>query len=251
MREVMVLADRANQYIEAKEPWKLKKDDARHAEMRDVCTVGLNLFRQIVVYLSPVLPKLSRQTGELLKAPITRWSDALTPVTGTQVQTFSHMLQRVDPEKVEAMVEESRDSLGVKVEGSGTAAEATPTYQDGPEAMEKEPLTAEFCTIEDFAKVDMRVARVIAAQHVEGADKLLQLTLSLGGNVTRNVFAGIKSCYQPEQLIGRLVVCCANLAPRKMRFGVSEGMVLACGPGGKEIFLLNPDDGAKPGMRVH
>ncbi len=251
MREVMVLADRANQYIEAKEPWKLKKDEARHAEMRDVCTVGLNLFRQIVVYLSPVLPKLSRQTGELLNAPIRSWCDALSPITGARVQTFQHMLQRVDPEKVEAMVEESRESLVARVEGPGTAAEATPAYQDGPEAMEKEPLTAEFCTIEDFTRVDMRVARVIAAQHVEGADKLLQLTLSLGGDITRNVFAGIKSCYQPEQLIGRLVVCCANLAPRKMRFGVSEGMVLACGPGGKEIFLLNPDDGAIPGMRVH
>jgi methionyl-tRNA synthetase len=248
MREVMVLADRANQFIEAKEPWKLKKDESRQAEMRDVCTVGLNLFRQIAVYLSPVLPKLSRQTGELLSAPITSWSDAITPIIGTRVQPFQHMLQRVDPQKVEAMVEESRESLGAKAEGQAGAA---PTFDDGPEPMEKEPLTAEFCTIEDFTKVDMRVARVLDAKHVEGADKLLQLTLSLGGGVTRNVFAGIKSCYQPEQLIGRLVICCANLAPRKMRFGVSEGMVLACGPGGKEIFLLNPDDGAKPGMRVH
>ena len=110
---------------------------------------------------------------------------------------------------------------------------------------------AEQCTIDDFVKVDMRVARVIEANHVDGADKLLQLTLSLGGDVRRNVFAGIKSCYEPDELVGRLVVCCANLKPRKMRFGVSEGMVLAGGPGGKEIFLLSPDEGAKPGMRVH
>ncbi len=251
MREVMVLADRANQYIEAKEPWKLKKDEARHDEMRDVCSVGLNLFRQIVVYLSPVLPRLSRQTGELLSVPIQSWDDARSPLTGTQVQKFLHMLQRVDPQKVEAMMEDSKESLGSSDESPATGESATPQFQDGTEALEKEPLVTEHCTIDDFVKVDMRVARVIAAQHVEGADKLLQLTLSLGGEERRNVFAGIKSCYQPEELIGRLVVCCANLAPRKMRFGVSEGMVLACGPGGKEIFILNPDEGAKPGMRVH
>lgn len=124
-------------------------------------------------------------------------------------------------------------------------------WSDGGEALEKEPLAGEQCTFDDFIKVDMRVARVIEANHVEGADKLLQLTLSLGGDERRNVFAGIKNVYEPETLVGRLVVCCANLAPRKMRFGVSEGMVLACGPGGTEIFLLNPDEGAVPGQRVH
>jgi methionyl-tRNA synthetase len=122
---------------------------------------------------------------------------------------------------------------------------------DGPEALEKEPLVSETCTIEEFMKIDLRVARVIAADHVEGADKLLRLTLSLGGDERRNVFAGVKSAYRPEDLVGRLVVCCANLAPRKMRFGTSEGMVLASGTGGKEIYLLSPDEGAVPGQRVH
>jgi methionyl-tRNA synthetase len=246
MREIMVLADAANQYIEANEPWKIAKDPARASELRDVCTVGLNLFRQIAVYLAPVLPRLAEQTGELLNAPITSWTDAAHPLLGTTVNEYQHMLKRVDPKKVEAMIEDSKASQATPT------PEAQPaTFSDGPEALEKEPLVAEHCTIYDFTKVDMRVARVLEAKHVEGADKLLQLTLSLGGDVRRNVFAGIKSCYQPEQLVGRLVVCCANLAPRKMRFGVSEGMVLACGPGGKEIFLLNPDDGAQPGMRVH
>lgn len=250
MREVMALADKANQYIETKEPWKLRKDESRADELRDICSVGLNLFRQIVVYLSPVLPKLSQQTAELLNAPIERWDDSQSPLVGTPVSKFQHMLQRVDPKKVEKMIEESKESQAEAAAEEATAAAAS-KWNDGPEALEKEPLTEEHCTYDDFVKVDMRVARVIEAGHVEGADKLLALKLSLGGGVTRNVFAGIKSVYDPEQLVGRLVVCCANLAPRKMRFGVSEGMVLACGPGGKDIYLLDPDDGAQPGMRVH
>ncbi|MEZ6065618.1 MAG: methionine--tRNA ligase [Planctomycetaceae bacterium] len=249
MREIMQLADRANQYVDSQEPWKIRKDETRAEELRDVCSVTLNLFRQIVVYLAPVLPRLAEQTAELLGAPIQHWEDSQTPLTGTPVGQFQHMLTRVDPNKVEAMIEDSKESLADGAES--TAAGAATPFNDGPEAMEKEPLVAEHCTIDDLMKVDMRVARVLEANHVEGADKLLQLTLSLGGEERRNVFAGIKSVYQPEDLVGRLVICCANLAPRKMRFGLSEGMVLACGPGGKEIFLLNPDDGAKPGMRVH
>lgn len=245
VREIMVLADRANQFIEAREPWKLRKDETRQEELRDTCSVALNLFRQIAVYLAPVLPRLAAQTGELLGSPIQHWSDAQSPLTGTEVGQFQHMLNRVDIQKVEAMIEESKEASAPATE------DAAAQYNDGPEALEKEPLVAENCSIDDVVKVDMRVARVIEANHVEGADKLLQLTLSLGGDVRRNVFAGIKSCYNPEDLVGRLVICCANLAPRKMRFGISEGMVLACGPGGKEIFLLNPDDGAQPGMRVH
>ncbi|MGD9854806.1 MAG: methionine--tRNA ligase, partial [Planctomycetaceae bacterium] len=249
MREVMVLADRANQYIEAHEPWKLRKEEARQDKLRDVCTVGLNLFRQIVVYLAPVLPRLARQTAELLNAPIADWDDAQTPLTGTPVSTFQHMLQRVEPQQVHKMIQESKAAPAA--DGPSTTSAQPSTFDDGPEPLGHEPMTAEHCTIEDFMKVDMRVARVIAANHVEGADKLLQLTLSLGGDEIRKVFAGIKSVYDPETLIGRLVICCANLQPRKMRFGTSEGMVLASGPGGKEIFLLNPDEGAKPGMRVH
>lgn len=248
VREVMLLADAANQYIEAIEPWKLAKDTTRPDAVRDACTVGLNLFRQIAIYLAPVLPRMAEQTGALLGAPITSWNDAQRPLLGTPVAPYQHMLTRVDPQKVQAMIDESK----TQATADPSALSPQPSaLLDGREALDKEPLVAEHCSIDDFTKVDMRVARVLEAKHVEGADKLLQLTLSLGGDVRRNVFAGIKSCYQPEQLVGRLVICCANLAPRKMRFGVSEGMVLACGPGGKEIFLLNPDTGAQPGMRVH
>ena len=247
MREIMVLADRANQYIEAHEPWKLRKLPERAEELRDICTVGLNLFRQIVVYLTPVLPRLAEQTGELLNSPIVHWDDSRQPLLGTPVADFQHMLTRVDPQKVEAMIEESKADSADSTAGEASASQ----FDDGPEAMEKEPLTEENCTFDDFMKVDMRVARVVEAGHVEGADKLLQLKLSLGGDVTRNVFAGIKSVYNPEDLVGQLVICCANLAPRKMRFGVSEGMVLASGPGGNDIYLLHPESGAKPGMRVH
>ncbi len=246
MRDIMLLADRANHYIENKEPWKVAKDPARSEELREICTVGLNLFRQLVVYLSPVLPRLKQQTEALLNTPIAQWSDAQSPLTGVVVSAYEHMLKRVDLKQVEKMIEESKAE-----QPAAEVAAATNTWNDGPEALEKEPMTAEHCTIDDFMKIDMRVARVVEAGPVEGADKLVALKLSLGGDEYRNVFAGIKACYKPEDLLGRLVICCANLAPRKMRFGVSEGMVLACGPGGKEIFLLNPDDGAKPGMRVH
>ncbi len=246
-REVMLLADKANQYIEGKEPWTLKKDESKQEELRDICTVGLNLFRQVIVYLAPILPSLAEKTNELLSTPITCWDDAQTPLTGTSVGKYEHMLTRVDPKKVEQMIEDSKDS---SADDAATSAPVN-SFNDGPEALAQEPMTGDLCTFDDFTKIDLRVARVVEANHVEGADKLLQLTLSLGGDETRNVFAGIKSCYNPEDLVGRLVVCCANLQPRKMRFGMSEGMVVACGPGGKEIFLLNPDDGAKPGMRVH
>jgi len=246
MREIMVLTDRANKYVEDKAPWTLRKDPERSAELQDICSVALNLFRQIVVYLAPVLPKLAEQTGLLLNDEINNWNQAQTPLLGTPVAKFQHMLNRVEQVQVEAMIEDSKDE-----QADDSVVETTSAYNDGPEALEKEPMTEEICTYDDFIKVDMRVARVVEAGHVEGADKLLALKLSLGGDETRNVFAGIKSVYDPEDLVGRLVVCCANLAPRKMRFGVSEGMVLACGPGGKDIYLLDPDDGAVPGQRVH
>ena len=275
MRLVIELADRANPYVENAAPWVLKKDPAKAAQLQDVCTVALNLFRQIAIYLAPVLPRLARQTGELLNDPIGPgdWYKAATPLVGTPVNKFQHLMKRAELKQVLAMIEDSKPAEpagpqttekaaktmseasnpeGITPETEQTAGEGTPSpYNDGPEALEKEPLTAEHCTIDDFMKVDMRVARVIAASHVEGADKLLQLTLSLGGDERRNVFAGIKSVYQPEDLIGQLVICCANLAPRKMRFGTSEGMVLAAGAGGKDIYILRPDSGAKPGMRVH
>jgi methionyl-tRNA synthetase len=242
MRLIVELADRANPYVEERAPWNLRKDASKSREVQDVCTVALNLFRQLAIYLAPVLPRLARQTGELLQRPIESWDDAQTPLVGTRVRKFEHMLKRAEVEQVEAMFEESKSA-------EPPSAAAAPA--DGSEPLTKEPLTAEHCTIEDFTKVDMRVARVIAAEEVPGADKLLRLILSLGGEERRNVFAGIKSAYKPEALLGQLVICCANLAPRKMRFGTSEGMVLAAGTGGQEIFILRPDSGAVPGQRVH
>jgi methionyl-tRNA synthetase len=260
MRQIMLLADRANQYVDAKAPWTLRKDPARSQEMQDVCTVSLNLFRQLAVYLSPVLPKLAQQAGELLYSPIAHWDQSKQPLVGTVVQKFQPLLNRVEPAQVEAMIEDSKETAPATSGASATVASAslatshqppaTPNGSDGPEALQAEPLAAE-CSIDDFAKVDLRVARVLSAEEVPEARKLLKLTLSLGGDVRKTVFAGIKKAYKPEDLVGRLVICVANLAPRQMKFGLSEGMVTAAGGGGDEVFLLSPDSGAKPGMRVH
>jgi methionyl-tRNA synthetase len=268
MRQIMLLADRANQFVDSREPWKLKKDAARTSDVQDVCTVALNLFRQLTVYLAPVLPRLAQQTGELLRRPIKHWDDSQQPLVGTPVAPFKPMLTRVTLEQVEAMIEDSKDKSvpgsggevslpagAVAASTTGTAGVAVATAagqtsNDGPESLAAEPLAGE-CTIDDFAKVDLRVARVIAAEDVPEAKKLLKLTLGLGGDVRRQVFAGIKGVYKPEDLIGRLVVCVANLQPRQMKFGTSEGMVTAAGAGGTDIYLLSPDTGAKPGMRVH
>lgn len=241
MRLVLEMADRANRYVENEAPWNLKKDPGQAQRLQDVCTVALNLFRQIVVYLSPVLPRLARQTEELLGRPIRHWDETQTPLTGTPVAPFRHMLQRIDKKDVQAMIDETREAA---------SSPPPPAYHDSDQPLQAEPL-ADTCTIDDFAKVDMRVARVVSAEAVPEADKLLKLVLSLGGQERRTVFAGIKKAYQPEQLVGRLVVMAANLAPRKMKFGVSEGMVLAAGPGGADVFLLAVDSGAQPGQRVH
>jgi methionyl-tRNA synthetase len=241
MRLIMELADRANPYVESQEPWKLNKVAGKRNELQNVCTVALNLFRQIVVYLTPVLPGLARQTAELLNDPIHTWDQSQTPLTGTKVSPFRHMMQRVDPKKVAAMIEDSKES-------EPSSSPVPPTDDDQP--LRDEPIASEI-TIDEFAKVDLRVARVVTAEQVPEADKLLKLTLSLGGNTTRTVLAGIKQAYEPSQLVGRLVIVVANLAPRKMKFGLSEGMVTAAGPGGREVFLLSVDEGAKPGQRVH
>ncbi len=242
MRTIQAAGDRANKFFDGAAPWELRKDPERENELRDICTIALNLFRQLAIYLAPVLPRLARQTAELLGDPITSWDQSKTPLLGTKVNKFNHMMTRVDREKVKAMVDESRQA--------DAAPSPAAQYNDSDEALKNEPLAPEI-SYDDFVKVDLRVARVIEAKHIPEANKLLQLTLSFGGDVTRNVFAGIKSAYDPEQLVGRLVICAANLAPRKMKFGVSEGMILASGPGGKEIFVLSPDAGAKPGQRVH
>ena len=243
MRLIMALADKANKYTEDNAPWTLRKDPAQAERLQQICTVALNLFRQLALYLSPVLPQLARQAGELLNDPLDRWEKSQKPLVGTAVNAFEHLMKRVETAQVQAMIAAS-------TEQSPSEATGGSQYNDGPEALAAEAL-APTCTIDDFTKVDLRVARVLAAAEVKDSNKLLQLTLSLGGTEQRNVFAGIKGVYQPADLVGRLVIFCANLAPRKMKFGTSEGMVLAAGPGGKDIFVLAPDKGAVPGQRVH
>lgn len=244
LRLVMALADRANEFVESREPWNLKKDETKQGELREVCTIALNLFRQLTIYLAPVLPRFAEESARLLSIEgETQWSDAATPIEGNTVAKFKHLMERVDPEKVTAMVEASREAV------EAAEAEAANAGGASSDAFDGEPLEAEI-TIDDFVKVDLRVAEIVEAKAVPKANKLLELTLSLGGSERRTVFAGIKKAYEPEALVGRLTVMVANLAPRKMKFGLSEGMVLAAGPGDSEIFILSPDSGAKPGQRI-
>jgi methionyl-tRNA synthetase len=262
MRSVMALADRANEYIDREEPWKLKKQPEKADALRDVCTVALNLYRQLVVYLAPVLPKLAEQSAKLLNAAFDTFEAAYTPLVGSAVGEFEHLMQRVDPKKLDAVVAQARDAAAdasavkAATAGAGESSPALPAASaaelpvDDGAALASEPLAAE-CSFDDFAKVDLRVARVLSAEAIPEANKLLRLTVSLGGEATRTIIAGIKAAYAPEALVGRLVVVVANLAPRKMKFGTSEGMVIAAGPGGSEVYVLAPDSGAKPGQRVH
>lgn len=239
MREILMLADRANQYIDEKKPWALAKQEGTEQEVHDVCSVGINLFRILITYLKPVLPVMAEKAETFLNCSLD-WTALDAPLTAHQLAPFEPLLTRIDSKQVEAMVEASKDSQ---------AAEAA--LSQAASAIQADDNTIEF---DDFAKIDLRIAEIVAAEHVEGADKLLRLTLSLGEEGTlsgqRQVLAGIKSAYQPEDLVGKLTVMVANLAPRKMRFGLSEGMVLAAGPGGKELFLLEPHAGAIPGMQV-
>jgi methionyl-tRNA synthetase len=227
MRMIMSLADTANRYIDEKKPWVMIKHDERLDEVQAVCTQGLNMFRSLMIYLTPVIPTVADDARAFLGEAEWNWDAATEPLLGTTISKFKPLLTRVEPQQVNDIVEQSKEST-------------------------KEPETVaddDYISIDDFTKVDLRIARIDKAESVEGADKLLALTLNLGDS-TRSVFAGIKEAYEPESLVGRHVIVVANLAPRKMRFGVSEGMVLAAGPGGKDIFLLAPDDGAEPGMRV-
>ena len=251
MRTIMELADKANPYIESKAPWVLKKEPGNEQEIQDVCTVTLNLFRQLAIYLAPVLPRLATLAGDLFGESLENWQQSQTPLTGTKINKFKRMLDRVEKESVDKMIADSAaENAAVAAAAGAAGAAALATGDDSAEHLEKEPLADE-CTFDDFSKVDLRVARVVAAEDVPEAKKLLKLTLGLGGDVTKTVFAGIKAAYDPAKLVGRKVVMVANLAPRKMKFGVSEGMVVAAGPGGKEVFLLSPDDDAQPGQRVH
>ncbi|MDH5501734.1 MAG: methionine--tRNA ligase, partial [Gammaproteobacteria bacterium] len=227
MRLIMALADEANRYIEQKKPWILAKDAGKQDQVQAVCSQGLNLFRVLMIYLAPVLPALADKSRHLFREESWTWNSARQAQLGSSIDRYEPMLLRIEPTQVARIIEDSRESMKV----SEKAAES-------PEI-----------TIDEFMKVDLRIARIVKAQPVDGADKLLQLTLDLGSG-TRNVFAGIKAAYDPAALEGRHVVVVANLAARKMRFGTSEGMVLAAGPGGEDIFLLSPDSGAEAGMRV-
>jgi len=234
MRDIMALADKANQFIDEHKPWVLIKDESNLDQVQQVCTAGINAFRSLCIYLKPVLPQLVSEAEAFLNTGELKWTDLQTPLLSHKINKFSPLMTRVEKDTIDIMIEESKESLEATIDPN------TPLGQD--------PVSDEI-NFDDFAKIDLRVAKIVQAQHVEGADKLLQLTLDLGGE-TRNVFAGIKSAYKPEDLEGKLTVMVANLAPRKMRFGMSEGMVLAAGPGGSDLFVLNPDDGATPGMRV-
>jgi methionyl-tRNA synthetase len=227
MRVIMSLADTANRYIDAKKPWVMIKDEAQLAEVQAVCTQGLNMFRSLMVYLTPVIPVVADGAREFLNEESWTWRSASNPLLGATINKFKPLLTRVEQTQIDSMVDQSKETTG-----------ETKTVTDD-----------NTISIDDFMKVDLRIARIDEASPVEGADKLLALTLNLGDS-TRQVFAGIKAAYDAESLVGRQVIVVANLAPRKMRFGVSEGMVLAAGPGGEDIFLLSPDDGAEPGMRI-
>ncbi|HID49386.1 MAG TPA: methionine--tRNA ligase subunit beta, partial [Chromatiales bacterium] len=231
VREIMALADQANQYIDAHKPWVLAKEAGKEQQVQDVCSMGLNLFRVLMTYLKPILPVLAEAAEQFLDIEPLRWEDAATPLTGHRINPFKPLMTRVEKNHIDAIVEASKEDL--------KATAPAPVIEPVAETIE----------IDDFARLDLRIARIVRAEHVEGADKLLRLTLDIGSE-TRTVFAGIKSTYAPEDLEGKLTVMVANLKPRKMRFGVSEGMVLAAGPGGKDLWILHPDEGAEPGMRV-
>ncbi|MDD2700136.1 MAG: methionine--tRNA ligase [Sideroxydans sp.] len=244
LREIMRLADLANQYIAEKAPWAMAKQEGKEAELHEVCSTALTLFRDLTLYLKPVLPQLAAQVESFLNiAPLT-WSGAWQPLpAGHSINTYQHLATRLDPKLIEAMVAANQESLKNMTESHSEQRHA--------EHQQKaiEPI-AETIAIDDFVKIDLRVARIVDAQHVEGADKLIQLTLDIGEEKPRNVFAGIKSAYDPEKLKGRMTVMVANLAPRKMKFGMSEGMVLAASGSEPGLFILSPDDGAQPGMRI-
>ncbi len=248
LRQIMALADQANQYIADKAPWTLAKSDKQSLEVQAICSTGLNLFRLLIAYLKPVLPTMAQNVERFLAIEPLRFDSVETLLLGHRIGVFVPLLTRVEPDKVAAMmaaVQASQNESTVSV-GAGLPAINSP--------LTDEPISPEI-DYPTFAKIDLRIARIVNAEHVAGAEKLLKLSLDLGLDANgkpelRTVFSGIKSAYAPESLVGRLTVMVANLAPRKMKFGMSEGMVLAAGPGGKDIWLLEPDNGAQPGMRV-
>ena len=239
MREVTALADAANQYIAKHEPWNMAKNPEQRDAVQLVCSQGINMFRCLAIFLKPVLPEMAEKAEAFLNVQPLIWADAEAPLLGHTISKFKPMLQRIETAQIEKMVEASKQPESAPAPASASASGKPSAPRDAPGEI----------SIDDFMKVQLKVARIIEATPVEGADKLLQLTLDVGDH-QRQVFSGIKAAYHAEDLVGRLTVVVANLATRKMRFGVSEGMVLAAGPGGSDIFLLSPDSGAEPGMNV-
>ncbi|WP_421185501.1 methionine--tRNA ligase [Aeromonas enteropelogenes] len=235
IREIMALADKANRYVDDKAPWVIAKQEGADSDLQSVCSVGINLFRVLMAYLKPVMPQLAERAEAFLGETLT-WDGIAAPLVDHTVAPFKALFSRIEPAKIEAMIDASKEDLAKE-----QAPKVTGPLVDDP--------ISETITYDDFAKVDLRVALIKKAEAVPEADKLLKLQLDIGGE-TRQVFAGIKSAYNPEDLEGKLTVMVANLAPRKMRFGMSEGMVLAAGPGGKDLWILEPQEGAQPGMRV-
>ncbi len=241
MREIMALANLANQYIHENQPWVLIKDDATKEQVQGICTQGVNMFRALITYLKPVLPELAEKSEQFLNAGALNWNSPATPLLNTRINKFKPLMTRIEKDKMDAMLEENKQVLEAMQDSQVSTTSAKSPLKSDP--------ISDTIEYDDFAKIDLRVVKIMKAAHVKGADKLLQLTLDLGGE-TRNVFAGIKSAYDPSELEGKMTVMVANLAPRKMRFGISEGMVLAAGAGGEDLFVLNPDEGALAGMRV-
>jgi methionyl-tRNA synthetase len=243
VRDIMALADRANQYVDLRKPWMLAKDPTKAAEVQAVCTQALNLFRVLMIYLQPILPEMAAKARAFLQEPSWTWSSSAAPLLGTTIKTYQALALRLDPKTVARLVEPSVD------EPQGPAS-ASAGASDVATLAAAAAVEGNLISIDDFLRIDMRVARVLSAELVAGADKLLKLRVDVGELGSREIFAGIRAAYDHSTLVGRLIVVIANLEPRKMRFGTSEGMMLAAGPGGKEIFVLSPDSGASPGMRV-
>jgi methionyl-tRNA synthetase len=244
LREIMALADSANQFVNDAKPWDIAKDSSKDKELQYVCSIALNQFRLLTLYLKPVLPKLAESVEAFLNIAPMKWSDAqvLLP-DGHVINEYKHLMTRIDPKSITALVAANQESL------QATPQEHSPARHAEAQQHVIAPI-AETISIDDFSKIDLRVARIVNAEHVEGAEKLLKLTLDIGEEKPRTVFAGIKSAYDPEKLKGRMTVMVANLAPRKMKFGMSEGMVLAASGESPGLFILSPDDGALAGMRI-
>jgi methionyl-tRNA synthetase len=239
---IMSLADQANEFINETRPWEVAKQNGQEQYLHELCTTNINLFRLLTIYLKPVLPELAGQVEAFLAIDPLDWTSSGELLLDHAINKYQHLARRIEQKQIDAMLEESKSTMQ-----TDKTQESQARHADAQQA--EHPPIADTIGIDDFAKIDLRVARIVKAEAVEGADKLLQLTLDIGSG-TRNVFAGIKSAYSPEQLEGKLTVMVANLAPRKMRFGVSEGMVLAAGPGGKDLWILEPDQGAQPGMKI-